>query len=353
MIPLVRSANLEGLMVSGMITSVLYMSAKSLFLRFALIASACLLLTGTVSATGIQATMGDTVPLSGYSPTSISVYLFLTGPNLPVNGVALNDITRRADEGGFTVVSVDGSDDSWSYNWHTSSINGRLDDGTYTVWVVNGPNDRSNLANAEYGTISVTFGKPVITAGVSGSLSAAATSRPGSLAVSSEPSDASVVVGGQYRGKTPLTVSNLDPGTYAVTVSKFGYTAYSGSVTIGSGEEALITATLPAERGTLVVNTTPPGAKISVDGTAAGVSPLTLVNVLPGNHTITAMKEGYLIAETQTAVAAGVTSPVTLTLPPSSPLPGIPLKTPGLLQATLAALAAAASVAVYCRPRIP
>lgn len=74
---------------------------------------ACLFLVSCASAgPGIQAYMGDTIPLRGYSPSSPQVYLFLTGPNLPVNGVALNDITRPSDQGGFTVVDVNGEDDS-------------------------------------------------------------------------------------------------------------------------------------------------------------------------------------------------------------------------------------------------
>jgi hypothetical protein len=137
---------------------------------------AVLFLAGTASGAGIQAVSGETVPLSGYSPTSTQVYLFLTGPNLPVNGVPLNDITKQADEGYFTVVQVNGEDDSWSYKWHTSSVNGHLDDGTYTVWVVNGPNDRSSLQNAEYGTISVTLGRPTISASISGGTSASTSS---------------------------------------------------------------------------------------------------------------------------------------------------------------------------------
>ena len=120
----------------------------------------CFLLTGTAAAQGIQAYMGDTIPLSGYSPSSPFVYLFLTGPNLPENGVALNNINLRADQGGFTRVAVDGSNDMWSYKWGTNSLGGRLDEGTYTVWVVNEPEDRSNLGNAEYATISVTLGSP-------------------------------------------------------------------------------------------------------------------------------------------------------------------------------------------------
>jgi hypothetical protein len=291
--------------------------------------------------------MGDTVPLSGYSPTSTSVYLFLTGPNLPVNGVALNDITKRADEGGFTVVQVMGEDDRWTYNWHTSSINGRLDDGTYTVWAVNGPNDRSNLQNAEYGTISVTLGRPGLSASTSTGISASTSSRPGSLLVIATPGESSVVVNDQYRGKTPLTLDSLDPGTYTVVVSKFGYTPQTATVRINSGEQAEVTVTLAAERGSLSVNTTPPGANVSLDGIAVGISPGILSDILPGNHTLTVTREGYLPVEQQVVITAGETSPAAITLVPVSPLSSFPLKTPGLTVTTLLALCAAAGAVMY------
>lgn len=309
----------------------------------AIVLLACLLLAGTVSAAGIQAYMGETVPLSGYSPTSNSVYLFLTGPNLPVNGVALNDITKRADEGGFTVVSVDGTDDRWSYNWHTGSVNGRLDAGTYTVWVVNGPNDRSNLQNAEYGTISVTLGSP--------SISITTPAQPGSLVISSEPADASVVVNNEYRGKTPLTLDNLAPGSYTVTVSKFGFTPATATGAIRSGERTEITTTLTAERGTLVVNTTPPGANISVDGKESGISPVTLENLVPGNHTVTIVKDGYVTADQQVTIAAGTTYPLSIELTPSSPVSAFPMRTPGLAAGTLLSLCAAVVACTWFRSR--
>ena len=107
-------------------------------------------LTGAAAANGlIQTYIGDTVPLSGYCYTSSTVYLFLTGPNLPSDGVALDNIYSRADQGGFTEVSVD-SNDHWKYDWDTGSLGGRLDAGTYTVWAVDGPNDLSNLNQAQY-----------------------------------------------------------------------------------------------------------------------------------------------------------------------------------------------------------
>ena len=39
-----------------------------------------LMTSGATAWSGIQAYMGDTIPLSGYSYSSQSVYLFLTGP---------------------------------------------------------------------------------------------------------------------------------------------------------------------------------------------------------------------------------------------------------------------------------
>src|SRR5512136_1669028 len=123
---------------------------------------AALLFLGSAAANpGIQTVMGDEVTISGYATSGPYVYLFLTGPNLPENGVALHDISKRADQGGFTKVSVDG-EDHWTYTWHTGSIGGRLDEGTYTIWVVSEPADRSNLDYADFRTISVTLGKPYV-----------------------------------------------------------------------------------------------------------------------------------------------------------------------------------------------
>jgi len=312
-----------------------------------------LFLVGSASAGGITAYLGDVVPLSGYSPTSTNVYLFLTGPNLPANGVALNDVTKLAEDGNFKVVPVMG-DDSWSYKWGTSSINGRLDAGTYTIWVADCPCDRSHLQNANYGTISVTLGAPGISAGViTDPKSTPTPALPGSFIVSSIPDASSVSVNGQYKGSTPLTVDSLDPGRYTVNVTKFGYAPYSVAVDLGSGETFAIAATLPAERGSLAVNTSPAGANVSVDGALAGISPVVVPSLLPGNHTVAISLAGY-IPETQPAViAAGTETEVSATLQPASPVsfPLVPGKTPLPPGIALAALVSAIAILGYCRSR--
>lgn len=268
----------------------------------------CLTLASPASASGgIVAYQGDTITLQGYSYGSSTIYLFLTGPNLPVNGVALNDITARADEGHFTEVNVDDSD-HWVYKWGTNTIGGRLDTGSYTVWVVNGPNDRSRLNEAEYSTISVHLGTPTITT--------APRAIPGVLVLATTPDGASVVIGDEYRGSTPLTLEGIEPGMYTVTFSRFGYTKVSSSVQVIAGEKTEVIGTLPPLPGSLEITTSPPGAQVLLNTVNRGISPLTLANLSNGNYTITVMDEGYVTTEQIVLVVPGRTTQITVTLVP-------------------------------------
>lgn len=208
-----------------------------------------LLITGGASASsGIQAVLGETVPLAGYCYGSQWAYLYLTGPNLPENGVPLDDVSERADQGYFTKVSVDGNN-YWSYKWNTADVGGKLDEGTYTIYVVNGPNDRSRLAQADYVTISVTLGQPSISA-------ASVQQQYGALEITSVPSGARVTVNNQYRGTTPLSLPDISPGTYQIGFSHTGYYEFNTPVRVESGRTSEVKATLePLPAPTTVVAT--------------------------------------------------------------------------------------------------
>jgi hypothetical protein len=98
---------------------------------------------------------GETITFHGFSYVGDSVYLFLTGPGLPENGVTLTDISQRTDQGHFTVVDVD-ENQEWTYTWKTSRIESELDPGTYIVYVTNKPADLSHLGGeSSYKTFSV------------------------------------------------------------------------------------------------------------------------------------------------------------------------------------------------------
>jgi hypothetical protein len=103
----------------------------------------------------IQAELGDTINLHGVSYTGSSVYLFMTGPGLPENGVTLTDVTQRADQGKFTQVDLD-SNQAWSYRWNTARIENEINAGTYLVYVTNAPVDKSHLGGSgSYQTLEV------------------------------------------------------------------------------------------------------------------------------------------------------------------------------------------------------
>ena len=103
----------------------------------------------------IDAYMGDIVTISGVSYVSNTMYLFLTGPGLPQNGVMLTSPTKRADQGEFNIVDV-GSDQTWSFRWDTNRVSSYLDPGTYTVYATSEPVDKAHLGGSgSYKTVDV------------------------------------------------------------------------------------------------------------------------------------------------------------------------------------------------------
>ena len=271
------------------------------------------LFSGAVAAGQTQASMGNVVTLSGYSYAGDTVYLFLTGPNLPQNGVALDNINRPADNGGATRVDVD-ADGHWVYKWNTGASGGKLDAGSYTVWVADGPADLSHLSTVTYRTISVSLSVPSLTAAISGG------SGPlpaGSMNFNAIPDGTSVVINNLYKGMTPLNVSGLNPGTYNVTLSHFGYAKLSMPVTVQAGSVSDVNATLVALTGSVFVNTTPAGARLTLDGLTAGISPATLPNITQGNHLLNVSIEGFVTRSIPVQITADQTTTVDVVLLPS------------------------------------
>ena len=98
--------------------------------------------------------LGETIALHGEAYNSDTIYLFMTGPGLPENGVTLTDTSQRADQGQFTMVGVDSSQ-KWSYKWDTYKLENQIDPGSYMVYAVNAPVDKSDLAGHSYQSMRV------------------------------------------------------------------------------------------------------------------------------------------------------------------------------------------------------
>jgi len=295
----------------------------------------CLLLSTGASAAGTKtAYLGDMVTLSGSSPGSDIVYLFMTGPNLPVNGVALDNINRRADTGSFTTTDVD-PDGHWTYKWYTSQLGGKIDTGTYTVWITDRPVDRSHLSGSEYTSISVTLKPPGI--------SAVSSTATGTLDVRTVPEKAVITLNGESRGVTPVTIPDVPVGDVDLGLSSPGYENLTTRVAIQEGAVTEVHAILTPASGTLSVNTKPPGAEIFIDRTMRGVSPLILSNMSPGNYTLEIRKEGFNSTTREVMIIGGRTVAEDLSLgaeiPVINPTPP-PTRAAGLLPALVLSLIA-------------
>jgi hypothetical protein len=143
---------------------------------------------------------GDTIQFTGSNTGSHITYLFITGPNLQENGSQIQDpdpASRPVLEGDastFRAVGV-GPDDRWTWTWDTRHSN--LDPGTYMIFAVSRPHDKSHLEYTPYGTTTITITRP-------GSSSARP---PDSSNVSFTVSALSVNPAGDLAAGMPVTVS--------------------------------------------------------------------------------------------------------------------------------------------------
>ena len=212
-----------------------------LFPPFLMLSRAFPLFTITVlalmfPACAVSVPLGDTLYLSGSAPGADTVYLFLTGPNLPSNGVRLDTIAVGVITGvpsTFVRVPVAG-DGSWEYSWNTRTAGGVLDAGTYTVYVVTTPTGRRDLSDRDsYGVISVTLSRPTLTILPSGGLT-----------ITSDPTGAGVLVDGEMKGTTPLELKNVSTGNHTVGIVKDGFEPVSEDITIQGNETMTVGRTL-------------------------------------------------------------------------------------------------------------
>jgi PGF-CTERM protein len=122
----------------------------------------------TIVAAGDQSYyLGEEIKFSGTNTETYKTYLFIVGPNLPDNGANIGKDdprhypTETNDIPSFKVVDVNG-DNTWSWKWGTANY--ALDAGTYTIYAVSQPSDKSDLEQAAYGTVSIIIKKPFVSA---------------------------------------------------------------------------------------------------------------------------------------------------------------------------------------------
>lgn len=129
--------------------------------------------------------------------------------------------------------------------------------------------------------------------------------KPGSLSISSDPSGADVHINSEFKGKTPLRLNNVTPGTLKIAVSKDGYMRQTTTVKLSPGESKSVgTIKLGGMFGEISVNSMPPRATVVLDGEITSRTPVTFRKVpRDKKHTIRIRLDGYRDWETTVSLS--------------------------------------------------
>ena len=153
----------------------------------------------------------------------------------------------------------------------------------------------------------------------------------GSVLIRSSPADADVMVNGRARGKTPLTVRDLELGSYNIRVARDGYVIEertlqltarrpTASTTFTLRETAIVPrgpagksasargATADKTAGTpggVNVRSRPTGARVFVNDRLVGSTPLAIPGLPAGPATVRIEMDGYRTWTTTVQVGAG------------------------------------------------
>jgi len=138
----------------------------------------------------------------------------------------------------------------------------------------------------------------------------------GSIAVSSSPAGASILLDGAATGQTTnTTLENVPAGEHIITITKGGYMDATATVTVVYNQTATVTLVLTEPMGSILVTSSPDGAAIFLDGVDTGEVTNALLEHIPvGEHEIALKLDGYLDAVTTVTVAGGETATVHLDL---------------------------------------
>ncbi len=142
--------------------------------------------------------------------------------------------------------------------------------------------------------------------------------------------------------------TGITSGNHLFKVTASGYNDWLNTVYIEASTVTSISASLTPKgssptpvqpTGGLAIASSPANAAVSVDNLPRGNTPLTVTDLVPGDHVVRLSSDGYLDYTTTTTVTSGQTAPlaVTLTVAPTPTSTSSPAPAPVLVVGVLAA----------------
>jgi len=129
------------------------------------------------------------------------------------------------------------------------------------------------------------------------------------LQLGSTPDGAKVEVDGwsEPQWVTPFKASNLAAGIHTVVFTKPGYVEETRKVEVAAGKSLVVNAQLNPMISSILVNSTPSGANIWIDGKDTGKTTPAPIILEKGQHSISLRKQGFKEASTNEVLAEGQT----------------------------------------------
>ena len=127
----------------------------------------------------------------------------------------------------------------------------------------------------------------------------------GLLLIHTSPTGADIQINGVDRGTAPLLVTDLPLQEHRIRVSRPNYIAKDVAVTLADRVPVKLDVDLTPDYGSLVIRSTPPGARVQLDGVSHGVTPATLERVPTGAAVLQLALDGHAPFSEQIRVTAG------------------------------------------------
>jgi hypothetical protein len=146
----------------------------------------------------------------------------------------------------------------------------------------------------------------------------------GRIVVRSTPSGAIVTVDGRLHGETPITIRDLSLGAHTLQVARPGFVPRTEQVSLTRAAPSqtltveltagAIAGNPSATTGSVFVDSRPRGARVTIDGRDAGVTPVQIPEVTLGPHTVTFELAGYKGLSAQVVVTPKTPARVSVSL---------------------------------------
>lgn len=127
--------------------------------------------------------------------------------------------------------------------------------------------------------------------------------------INSTPDKAEVFWDDASKGITPVTISDVTPGSHKIRISKEGFEDQSETIEVKT-QVTEKTYRLQAYTGGLNISTEPSGAEVFIDNKSIGTTPVNAGSLIAKQHHIKLKKEGYREKEITIVIARDKTAEV-------------------------------------------